>query len=87
MKKILSGIMIFLVKGYQYAISPLLPASCRYTPTCSKYTIDAIKIHGPLRGFILGAKRILSCHPWGGHGYDPVPEKKEAATKMKKDSQ
>lgn len=58
---------------YQYVISPILPTSCRYTPSCSVYTVDAIKKHGPLKGTWLGAKRILSCNPWGGHGHDPVP--------------
>lgn len=86
MKKIFSTIVIILIRGYQYLISPLFPASCRYTPTCSKYTIDAIKIHGPFRGVILGVRRISSCHPWGGHGYDPVPDI-EDKTKAKKDVQ
>ena len=83
MRKALSATMIFLVKGYQYVISPLFPASCRYTPTCSGYAVDAIKIHGPFRGFLFAIKRIASCHPWGGHGHDPVPEK----SKIKKGSQ
>jgi len=71
--KILSSILIFFVRIYQYVISPILPTSCRYTPSCSVYTVDAIKKHGPLKGTWLGAKRILSCNPWGGHGHDPVP--------------
>lgn len=57
------------------SISPLLGANCRYNPTCSHYAIDALKIHGPLKGLYFALKRILSCHPWGGNGYDPVPEK------------
>jgi len=65
--------LIFFVRIYQYVISPILPTSCRYTPSCSVYTVDAIKKHGPLKGTWLGAKRILSCNPWGGHGHDPVP--------------
>jgi len=73
MKKILSYILIGLVKIYQYTISPITPASCRYTPTCSNYSIESIKKHGPFKGIWLAIKRILSCHPWGGHGYDPVP--------------
>lgn len=73
MIKILSSILIFFVRIYQYVISPILPTSCRYTPSCSVYTVDAIKKHGPLKGTWLGAKRILSCNPWGGHGHDPVP--------------
>ncbi len=51
----------------------MLPPSCRYTPTCSEYAIEAIKKHGPFKGLWLATKRILRCHPWGGHGYDPVP--------------
>ncbi|RMG56310.1 MAG: membrane protein insertion efficiency factor YidD [Bacteroidetes bacterium] len=77
--KFFGQILIFLVRFYQAAISPFFPASCRYTPTCSHYTIEAIRIHGPLRGGWLGLKRISSCHPWGGSGYDPVPERKEKA--------
>lgn len=73
MKKLLSYILIGLVKFYQYTISPLFSASCRYTPTCSSYCIEAIQKYGPFKGAYLGLKRILSCHPWGGHGHDPVP--------------
>ncbi|HYX10201.1 MAG TPA: membrane protein insertion efficiency factor YidD [Bacteroidales bacterium] len=73
MKKTLSYIFIGIVKIYQYTISPLLGPSCRYTPTCSTYSIQAIKKHGPFKGGWLSLKRILSCNPWGGHGYDPVP--------------
>jgi len=54
-------------------ISPLLPATCRYEPTCSAYAIEALRVHGPMKGLLLGTRRIFSCHPWGGHGYDPVP--------------
>ncbi len=68
--------LIGLVKSYKGAISPLLPPSCRYTPTCSEYALEALRIHGPLRGSILAIKRILRCHPWGGSGYDPVPPAK-----------
>mgnify|MGYP000053016511 CR=1 FL=1 len=64
---------IFLVKVYQYIISPWLPSSCRYQPTCSNYMLDALKKYGPIKGLYLGLKRIASCHPWGGSGYDPVP--------------
>lgn len=73
MKKIISWIFLAPVYFYKYSISPMLPPSCRYTPTCSEYTIQAIKKHGPFRGLWLAAKRIGRCHPWGGHGYDPVP--------------
>ncbi len=73
MRKILIKIIILPVRFYQLCISPILPRSCRYTPTCSEYTIQAIKKHGPINGSILAIKRILSCNPWGGSGYDPVP--------------
>jgi putative membrane protein insertion efficiency factor len=75
-RKILSFPIILLVKIYQWIISPIFPAACRYNPTCSHYMIDALKIWGPFKGTWLGLKRIGSCHPWGGHGDDPVPEKK-----------
>ncbi|WP_296943826.1 membrane protein insertion efficiency factor YidD [uncultured Dysgonomonas sp.] len=73
MKKMLSWILLFPVYFYKYSISPMLPPSCRYTPTCSEYAIQAIKKYGPLKGFWLAVKRIARCNPWGGHGYDPVP--------------
>ena len=68
----LKKIAIGFVKFYQYCIRPLLPNSCRYTPSCSAYSIEAINKYGALKGSYLGFKRILRCHPWGGHGYDPV---------------
>ncbi len=67
------ALLILPVKFYQLFISPFLGASCRYTPTCSAYTIEALKKHGPFKGMWLSIKRILSCNPWGGHGHDPVP--------------
>jgi putative membrane protein insertion efficiency factor len=76
LNKILTFPLIFLIRIYQMGISPLLPNSCRYTPTCSSYMIEALRIHGPLKGLWLGSKRISRCHPWGGEGYDPVPPKK-----------
>ena len=72
-KKITQKILIGLVRFYQHAISPALPPSCRYTPTCSTYAIQALQKHGPIKGSWLAAKRISRCHPWGGKGYDPVP--------------
>ncbi|WP_422356710.1 membrane protein insertion efficiency factor YidD [Roseivirga pacifica] len=78
MRRIISYFFIFLVRIYQYAISPLLGANCRYTPTCSAYTVEAIRTHGPFKGTWMGIKRISRCHPWGGHGYDPVPPKEDA---------
>ena len=65
--------LILLVKFYQLAISPLKPQSCRYTPTCSTYSIEALKKHGPIKGLYLSIKRVVRCNPWGGSGYDPVP--------------
>lgn len=73
MRKIIIYLLLLPIRFYQLAISPMLPSSCRYTPTCSQYSIEAIKKHGPLRGLWLSIKRILSCNPWGGSGYDPVP--------------
>lgn len=75
MKNVLSVILLLPIRFYKACISPMLPPSCRYVPTCSQYAIDAIQIHGPLKGLWLATRRILSCHPWGGSGYDPVPAK------------
>ncbi len=75
MKRVLIAPFIFLVRLYQIIISPLTPASCRYQPTCSHYTLDALRVHGLFRGGWIALKRIGRCHPWGGSGYDPVPEK------------
>ncbi|MBZ0326991.1 MAG: membrane protein insertion efficiency factor YidD [Altibacter sp.] len=77
MKKILTSPFIFLVRGYQKFISPLFPSTCRYQPTCSHYTIEALQKHGLFKGGWLAVKRIGSCNPWGGSGYDPVPQSKE----------
>ncbi|MGQ2982742.1 membrane protein insertion efficiency factor YidD [Flavobacterium sp.] len=66
---------VLLIRLYQAAISPLLPSACRYTPTCSQYTIEALQKRGLIIGSWLAVKRIVSCNPWGGRGYDPVPEK------------
>ncbi len=74
-KKILIAPFIFIVRVYQTLISPLLPSTCRYQPTCSHYTVEALKKHGLWRGGKLAIKRIFSCHPWGGSGFDPVPDK------------
>jgi len=81
MLNILSKIFILIVRLYQLTISPLLGANCRYSPTCSAYAIEAIQVHGPFRGGWLGLKRIASCHPWGGHGYDPVPKANQKKSK------
>ncbi|NQU84744.1 MAG: membrane protein insertion efficiency factor YidD [Mariniphaga sp.] len=81
--KVFGWILLLPVYFYKYAISPLTPSSCRHYPTCSEYAVQAIKIHGPFVGFWLGTKRILRCHPWGTHGYDPVPTKEEIKGKNK----
>lgn len=72
-KKGLTYFLIGLIKVYQYTLSPLIGRACRYTPTCSNYGIEALKKHGPFKGSWLTIKRVLSCNPWGGSGYDPVP--------------
>jgi putative membrane protein insertion efficiency factor len=71
--KLLAVPFILLIKIYQLLISPLFPSSCRFSPTCSSYSLDALKKYGLLKGSWLGIKRISRCHPWGGSGYDPVP--------------
>jgi len=73
MKKIFSYIFIGIIRFYQSAISPFLGAKCRFTPTCSAYGVEAIRKYGPFKGGWMALKRILSCHPWGKSGYDPVP--------------
>jgi putative membrane protein insertion efficiency factor len=67
-------LIVGIVRFYQLAISPWLGKSCRYSPTCSQYMIEAVNEWGALKGFWMGMKRIGRCHPWGSHGYDPVPE-------------
>jgi putative membrane protein insertion efficiency factor len=71
--KALSFPFIFLIRVYQWVISPILGPKCRFTPTCSQYGIEALKKYGPVKGLYLTARRLMRCHPWGGHGYDPVP--------------
>lgn len=65
---------IMLVKGYRLVLSPLLGPRCRYQPTCSHYALEALRIHGGLKGGWLAIRRVMRCHPFGGHGYDPVPD-------------
>ena len=73
LKRVFSFPFIILVRFYQVCISPLKPACCRFTPTCSAYALEALRKYGPIKGLYLAVKRIIRCHPWGGSGYDPVP--------------
>jgi putative membrane protein insertion efficiency factor len=73
MTSFLSKLLIWIVRGYQLAISPLLPPSCRFYPSCSCYAIEALQRHGALKGVWLAARRITRCHPWNPGGHDPVP--------------
>jgi putative membrane protein insertion efficiency factor len=75
LKKLIAIVLTGLVRFYQLAISPLLGQNCRHTPTCSTYMIEAIQEWGPFQGTWMGLKRIARCHPWGTHGYDPVPRR------------
>jgi hypothetical protein len=77
----LSKIAITLLRGYKLIVSPHLPSGCRYTPTCSVYMAEAIQKHGFFKGLRLGLKRLSTCHPWGGSGFDPVPEKLDEKNK------
>jgi uncharacterized protein len=71
--------IIFLLRGYKKLVSPvmvnLFGNACRFTPTCSEYTIEALEKYGTIKGLVLGIKRLGKCHPWGGYGYDPIPSK------------
>lgn len=73
MKTLIVKLLLLPILFYQRCISPFTPPSCRYTPTCSQYAKEAIVKYGPIKGLMLAIKRLLRCHPWGGHGYDPVP--------------
>jgi putative membrane protein insertion efficiency factor len=77
LKKIATYPFILLIRFYQAAISPYTPAACRFSPTCSSYSLEALQVHGLLKGSWLAIKRIGKCHPWGSSGYDPVPKKEE----------
>ena len=65
--------LIALVRGYQVVLSPMMGGACRFEPSCSNYMIEALTVHGAIKGTLLGLWRILRCHPWGSYGYDPVP--------------
>ena len=71
--RFIGWLLILPIRFYQKFISPLTPATCRFTPTCSHYAVEAIRKHGPFKGLALAIWRILRCNPWGGSGYDPVP--------------
>jgi len=71
--RLLAKPLIGLVRLYRLVLSPWLGSNCRYQPTCSSYAIEALQVHGVMRGTWLAAKRMGRCHPWGGSGYDPVP--------------
>lgn len=71
--KIAGYLPLLLIYFYKYAISPMIRPTCRFTPSCSNYGIEAIKKHGAIKGTYLTLRRLLRCNPWGGHGYDPVP--------------
>lgn len=72
---VIKKLLILPIRIYQVTLSPLLGANCRYMPSCSQYMIDAIQEWGPFRGVWMGLRRISRCHPWGGHGHDPVPKR------------
>ena len=77
LNKIISNHIIMIIKFYQFFISPILGQNCRYLPTCSEYSIQSIKKFGIFKGIFLSLRRISKCHPWGNHGFDPVPNKAE----------
>ncbi|MGH9358096.1 MAG: membrane protein insertion efficiency factor YidD [Terriglobia bacterium] len=70
----MKNVTLGLIRGYQVLVSPALPGSCRFYPTCSAYAIEAIETRGLRRGIWLSMRRLARCHPWGGHGYNPVPD-------------
>ena len=72
-RRFLVALLLLPIYFYQRCISPLTPPSCRFTPTCSEYAVQAIRKYGPIKGLYLAVQRLLRCHPWGGSGYDPVP--------------
>ncbi len=78
------GILIGLIRLYQWILSPWLGPCCRYHPSCSNYAVEAIRVHGSWRGLWLAIRRLLRCHPWGGYGYDPVPSIEAAAEHLER---
>ena len=77
LNKIIVLPLIIIIRAYQLIISPILGSNCRFAPTCSEYAMESLKSHGLIKGLFLTIKRIGKCHPWGGHGYDPIPAKIE----------
>lgn len=73
--RLIGWLLALPILFYRRCISPLTPPTCRFTPTCSAYALEALRRHGPFKGLYLAVRRILRCHPWGGSGYDPVPDK------------
>ena len=76
LNKVTTFPLLILIRGYQLIISPLLGSNCRFMPTCSEYAMESLRSYGLIKGSYSTIKRIGKCHPWGGHGYDPIPTKK-----------
>ena len=76
LNKVATFPLLIVIRGYQLIISPLLSSNCRFMPTCSEYAMESLRSYGLIKGSYLTIKRIGKCHPWGGHGYDPIPTKK-----------
>ena len=77
LNKVITFPLVLLIRGYQLIVSPMLGSNCRFMPTCSEYAMESLKTYGLIKGAFLTVKRIGKCHPWGGHGYDPIPTKME----------
>ena len=75
--KIVTFPLVLLIRGYQLIVSPILGSNCRFMPTCSEYALESLKAYGLIKGTFLTIKRIGKCHPWGSHGYAPIPTKME----------
>tara|TARA_X000000368_G_scaffold381719_1_gene338414 strand:- start:13260 stop:13607 length:348 start_codon:yes stop_codon:yes gene_type:complete len=86
LNRLLIALPVALIQLYRLLISPFLGQNCRFEPSCSVYAIDALKVHGVFRGGWFGLRRICRCHPWGGHGYDPVPPANSDKDKNRKDA-
>lgn len=74
MRRVLTWLVKLPIHLYRYTLSPLIGPRCRFAPSCSEYALEAVSRHGPVAGSWMAARRICRCHPWGGHGYDPVPD-------------